>query len=213
LAHSIPLFLLAAAFGAEIIDRIAVSVGNQAITASDVEREIRVSAFLNRTQPDFSPQSRRATAGRLVEQRLILRELENSRYPVPPASEIEPVLEKFQKENFDGLDDYGRALAAAEITDQQVRDELLWQRRLLLFIDVRFRPAVQVSDQEIEDYFHKTVEPAAEAAHPGEPITIDEYRDRIEEKLTGDQVNQQMNAWLENTRQRAAVVYHPEAFQ
>ena len=94
-----------------------------------------------------------------------------------------------------------------------MRDELLWQRRLLLFIDVRFRPAVQVSDQEIEDYFHKTVEPAAEAAHPGEPITIDEYRDRIEEKLTGDQVNQQMNAWLENTRQRAAVVYHPEAFQ
>ena len=68
---------------AEIIDRIAVSVGNQAITISDLDREIRVTAFLNRTPPDFSPAARRATADRMVEQRLILRELENSRYPSP----------------------------------------------------------------------------------------------------------------------------------
>ena len=179
LAHSISLLLVAAGLHAEIIDRIAVSVGNQAITTSDIDREIRVTAFLNRTQPDFSPANCRATADRLVEQRLILRELENSRYPVPPASEIDPILEKFKKNNFAGEEDYFRALAAGGITDQQVRDELLWQRRLLLFIDVRFRPSAQVSEQDIEDYFHKTVEPAAEAAHPGKPVTLDDYRDRI----------------------------------
>ncbi len=39
---------LVASGHADIIDRIAVSVGNQAITASDVEREVRVTAFLNR---------------------------------------------------------------------------------------------------------------------------------------------------------------------
>ena len=213
LAHSISLLLVAAGLHAEIIDRIAVSVGNQAITASDLDREIRVTAFLNRSQPDFSPAARRATADRMVEQRLILRELENSRYPAPPASEIDPILEKFKKDNFASDDDYFRALAAAGIADRQVRDELLWQRRLLLFIDVRFRPSAQVSEQDIEDYFHKTVEPAAEAAHPGQPVTLDEYRDQIQEKLTGDQVDKQMTAWLQNARQRSEVVFHPEAFQ
>ena len=213
LAHSISLFLLAVGLHAEIIDRIAVSVGNQAITTSDIDREIRVTAFLNRSQPDFSPAARRATADRLVEQRLILRELENSRYPVPPESEIEPILAKFKKDNFASDDDYFRELAERGITDRQVRDELLWQRRLLLFIGVRFRPAVQVTEQEINDYFHKTVEPAAETAHPGQPVTLDEYRNQIEEKLTGDQVDKQMSVWLADQRQRSAVVFHQEAFQ
>jgi peptidyl-prolyl cis-trans isomerase SurA len=213
LACSISLLLLAAGLRAEIIDRIAVSVGNQAITTSDVDREIRVTAFLNRRDPDFSAASRRATADRLVEQRLILRELQNSRYPEPAASEIDPILDKFKQENFPNPDDYFRSLTEHRITDQQVRDELLWERRLLLFIDVRFRPSVQISEQDIEDYFHKSVEPAAEMAHPGQPVTLEQYHDQIEEKLTGDQVDKQMNAWLAGARQRSEVVVHPEAFQ
>jgi parvulin-like peptidyl-prolyl isomerase len=198
---------------AEIIDRIAVSVGNQAITTSDLDREIRVSAFLNRSQPDLSPAARRTTADRMVEQRLILRELENSRYPAPAAPEIDPIVEKFKKDNFASNELYRRALAEDGITDQQVRDELLWQRRLLQFIDVRFRPSVQVTDQEIQDYFTKVVEPAAQAAHPGQPVTLEEYRDRIEEKLIGEQVDKQMSTWLASVRERSQVVYHPEAFQ
>jgi hypothetical protein len=204
---------LALPLHADIIDRIAVSVGNQAITTSDVEREIRVVSFLNRTEPDFSPKTRHTTADRMVEQRLILRELENSRYPEPAAAEIDPILDKFKKDNFTNDDDYRRALTERGITERQVRDELLWERRLLLFINVRFRPTVQVADEEIRDYFDKVVKPAAEAAHPGEPVTLEEYSDRIEEKLTGEQVDKQMSAWLANARQRLEVVFHPEAFQ
>jgi peptidyl-prolyl cis-trans isomerase SurA len=212
-SYSIPLFLVAAALHGEIIDRIAVSVGIQAITSSDIDREIRVTAFLNRAQPDFSPAARRTTADRLVEQRLIQRELENSRYPEPAADEIDPTVEKFKKDNFATPEDYFRELVERGITDREVRGELLWQRRLLVFIDVRFRPSVQVTEQDIEDYFHKTVEPAAEAAHPGQPVILDEYRDQIEEKLTGDQVDKEMNTWLTSARQRTNVVYHPEVFQ
>jgi len=213
LAVSICLLASGASLHADIIDRIAVSVGNQAITTSDIERETRVTAFLNRTGPDLSPTARRTTADRMVEQRLILRELENSRYPAPGASEVDPILDKFKKDNFAGDEDYRRALAESGLTEQQVRDELVWQRRLLLFLNVRFRPAVQVSGQDIQDYFSKVVEPAARAAHPGEPVTLEEYRDRIEEKLTGEQVDKQMTAWLSNARQRSEVVFHPEAFQ
>ena len=196
-----------------IIDRIAVSVGNQAITTSDLDREIRVTAFLNRTQPDFSSAARRATANRLVEQRLILRELETSRYPVPAAPEIDPTLEKFKKDNFANDEEYRRALAAAGIAEQDLRDELLWQRRLLQFIEVRFRPNVQVSAQGIQDYFDKVVEPAAQAAHPGQPVNLDDYRAQIEKKLTEEQVDKEMSAWLDSTRQRSQVVFHAEAFQ
>jgi hypothetical protein len=212
LAYSIPL-LLAVCLDGEIIDRIAVSVGNQAITASELDREIRVTAFLNRTRPDFSPAPRRAAADRIVEQRLILRELENAHYPSPADSEIDPILDKFKQDTFAGDQQYRSALAASGITEEDVRKELLWQRRLLRFIDVRFRPGVQVNADDIQDYFDKVVKPAAEAAHPGQPVKLDDYRQQIEDKLTGEQVDAQMSTWLDNAKKRSEVVYHPEAFK
>ena len=197
----------------DILDRIAVSVGNRVITASDLEREIRVTAFLNGVKPDLSPAGRRAAAERMVEQKLIRNELENSRYPVPAMSEVEPELEQFKKKFFPDDAAYRRALADAGITEDDLKAELLWQRTLLLFIDIRFRPGAQVTDQEIQDYFDKTVAPAARAAHPGETPTLEKYRDEIERKLTGERVDQETDRWLEQVRRRTQVVYHPEAFQ
>jgi hypothetical protein len=213
LAYSIPLLLAAACLDGEIIDRIAVSVGNQAITVSELDREIRVTAFLNRTQPDFSPAARRTAADRMVEQRLILRELENAHYPSPADSEIDPILDKFKQDNFAGDQQYRSALAAGGITEEDVRKELLWQRRLLRFIDVRFRPGVQVNPDDIQDYFDKVVEPGAEVAHPGQVLKLDDYRQQIEHKLTGEQVDAQMSTWLDSAKKRSEVVYHPEAFK
>ena len=213
-------FVAAAAFvacimvcRADIIDRIAVSVGNQVVTASDLDREIRVVAFLNHAKPDFSPAGRHATAERMVEQKLIRRELENSRYPVPSAAEAEPLLEKFREENFPNDGEFRRALAEYRISEQDLKDELLWQRTLLLFLDVRFRPGVQVTDQEIQDYFTKVVEPAAKAAHPEQPVALEDFRNQIEETLAGERVNQQVDAWLKQARTRTGVVYHEEAFR
>src|SRR5262249_48275559 len=68
---------------ADLIDRIAVSVGNRVITRSDIERQIRVIAFQNGVQPDFSSANRHAVANKMIEQKLIQRELESSRYPAP----------------------------------------------------------------------------------------------------------------------------------
>ncbi len=207
------LLALALPAPADIIDRIAVSVGNRVITAGDIDREIRVSAFLNGAKPDFSPAARRATAQRMVEQKLILRELETSRYPVPEPSEIEPALQDFKQKQFTGEDDYRRALASYGITDQDVKDELLWQRTLLQFIEIRFRPGVQVTDQDIQEYFRQVVEPAAKAAHPSEPVSLEDYRDQIEEKLAGERVDRDVDAWLQEARKRAEIVFHEEAFQ
>jgi peptidyl-prolyl cis-trans isomerase SurA len=207
------LALLAAGLRADIIDRIAVSVGNRVITASDLDREIRVTAFLNGAKPDLTPAGKRATADRMVEQKLIRFELESSRYPVPAASEVTPELEQFKAKFFAGDAEYRSALAKAGISEDDLTAELLWQRTLLMFVDVRFRPGVQVSDAEVQDYFDKTVAPAARTAHPAETPTLDQYRDEIENKLTGERVDQETDRWLAQVRQHTEIVFHPEAFQ
>jgi len=197
----------------DIIDRIAVSVGNRVITASDLDREIRVTAFLNGVKPDFSPANKRATVERMIEQKLIRRELENSRYPVPGPSEIEPVLDKIKKDRFRDEADLQSALSGYGITEQDVKDELLWQRTLLSFIDVRFRPGIQVSEQEIQNYFNDVVAPAAEASHPRQPVTLEEYRAQIEATLAGKRVDQEVDTWLHNARQRLEIIYHDEVLR
>ncbi len=209
--------LLAAMFAvsaaAEVIDRIAVSVANLVITTSDLDREIRVNAFLDGVQPDFTPAAKRSAADRMVEQKLIRRELETARYPTPDPAEVEPVLAAFKKQRYPNDAAYQAALQSYGITDQQVRDELLWQRTLLRFIEVRFRPGVQVSDKDIQDYFDRTVAPAARAAHPGQPVALEDYRAQIESTLTGQRVDQEVDTWLKNARRRTAIVYHEEALK
>ena len=163
---------------AVMIDRMAVSVGNRAITESEVLRQIRIAAFLNGATPDLGAANKRATAERMVEQKLIRAELEASRYPLPTPSEVAPVLEKFEQEHFPNAEEYRRQLRAAGLTEQDLKDELLWERTLLRFVEVRFRPAVQVSDQDIQDYFANVVEPAARAAHPDQPVSLRDFATR-----------------------------------
>lgn len=198
---------------AEIIDRIAASVGNRVITTSDLDREIRVSALLNGVAPDFSPTVKHDTLERLIEQKLIRNELESARYPSPTDAEVEPEFVAFKKKFFKDDAAFQQALAADGITEKDVRDALLWQRSLLLFIEVRFRPGVQVTDQEIQDYFDQTVAPAARLAHPGQAVRLEDYRDQIEEKLIGQKVDQEMDRWMVAARKRNQIVYHPEALR
>jgi hypothetical protein len=195
-----------------IIDRIAASVDNRVITQSEVDRQIRVTAFQDGIPPDLSTKHKQAVIETLIDQKLILRDLENSRYPLPDPTELNPAIAEFKKEHFPSEAAYQQTLAKYGISDQDFRDLLLWQRTLLSFIEMRFT-GEQVSDPEIRDYFAKSVKPAAEAAHPGQPVTIEEYRAQIEQKLEGERTDRQLDAWLKSTRRRAQIVIHKEALR
>ena len=197
---------------AEIIDRIAVSVGTSVITTIDIEREIRVTAFQSRMQPDLSEANRRATAKRMIEQKLIRREMQQSHYPMPDPKDADPLLQQLRA-SYAGDAAFQQALSDDGIAEQDLRDELLWQLTLLRFIEVRFRPGVRVSDEEIEKYFDDKVKPAAEAAHPGQTVSLEEYRKQIESALAGQQTDRELDAWLEEARKRTQIVFHDEAFQ
>jgi hypothetical protein len=198
---------------AETIDRIAVAVGNRVITASDVERQLRLAGFLSGSKPELTAEARRKMAETLVEQKLVARELETARYPEPGASEVDSVFAEFKSGYFSSDAEYRRALAEAGLTEAEVKQQLLWQRRWLSFVAVRFRPAVQVTDADIRAYYETSVLPAAKAANPGATYTLEEFRDPILSKLTSDRVDQAMAQWLAEMRQRTEIVFHEEAFQ
>ena len=197
----------------EIIDRIAASVNNRVITASALDRQLRVAAFQDGVKPDFSPARKRAAVEAMIEQQMIRTELGNSRYPLPDPAELAPAIEQFKKEHFPDDAQYQAALADYGITEGDFKELVLWQRTLLLFIQVRFETGVQLGAGEVEEYFLKTVKPAAEAAHPGVPVTLEDYRDQIERTLTGQRADRQMDLWLRGVRSRTNVVLHEEVLR
>src|SRR2546425_1258481 len=66
---------------AVIVDRVAVSVGNRVITQSEVELRVRLSAFQNGVKPEITLAARKEAAGRLLDQKLVEREMNLGNYP------------------------------------------------------------------------------------------------------------------------------------
>jgi hypothetical protein len=205
--------LLTSSPQAEVIDRIAVALDNQIITESEVACEIRLSALLNGDPLDFSPGARRKAADRLVEQKLIRREIMLGRYPEPGKDEVAAMLKQIQAQRFPVSEDYRQALEKYGVSEADVNVYLLWQLTLLRFIDARFRPGVQVPDEEIRAYFESEQSKGEEKADAGKRPRFEDLRDQIHETLTNQRVDQLLNDWLAAARKRAHIVFHQEAFQ
>lgn len=212
IATSIALLLLAALAGrSEIIDRVAVTVDRMVITQSDVLTHIRVAAFLDDRQPVVSPETRRQAARQLVEQLLIRREMEISRYPAPDVRDVEALLESLRQER--GLGDresYAAALDEYGISEQDVRDSLFLQLTLLRFIEFRFRPGIALEDAEVEEFYARRV---AEDGDNGVTPELDDIRDEIEEFMIQQRVDEELDTWLERAAGDADIRYRTEAFE
>lgn len=191
---------------AEIIDRIAVTVDNRVITESEIFRQIRITAFLNNQSVDLSGANKRAMADRLVEQVLIRRELEMTRYARPDAASNTSYQQL--KQRFPGDDDYKQTLARYGITDVDIKEALDWQAELLDFIDLRFRPGIQVGDTEIREYYDQLA-----AQNPGKVAPFPDAKEEIEKLLTSQRVDNAVDRWLGQARTQNRIRYVQEVFQ
>ena len=159
------LITLAAWLHGEIIDRVVVSLGTQVITATELETELRVRAFLDKKPLDLSAAAKKEAADRLVEQKLVRKEIELSPYPV--SEQAETTVESVRK-SYGSQEAFEAALRKYGITAEDLSEYLKWENQLLSFIDWRFRRGLQITEPEIRDYFDKTVLPMAQRAHPGQ---------------------------------------------
>ena len=199
--------LISAAASAEIIDRIAVTVDRKVITESEILRQIRITAFLNGEQPDFSSENKRRTAERLVEQALIRREIETSRYTTGGETSSKPLHDNLRA-RFGSAGEYERALANYGITDAEVKAALDWQAMLLEFVEVRFRPAVQVPETEIRQYYESEV-----LSKPGQQPPFEAAREQVEAILTQQYVDNALDRWLGQARTQTRIRFKEEVFR
>ncbi len=194
---------------ADIIDRIAITVGNQVITESQLDEEIRITAFLNREKLDVSPEARKQAVGRLIQQALVKREMDLSHYPMPQAADASAALAGF-KATYPNPSDFAAALDSYGVSEADLTRHLLWQQTLLRFIDYRFRPGIQIPDADVQTYYRQQVSGWEQQGIKPIP-TLEDSRDQIEEILTQKRIDQLLDGWMADTRKLVAVAYHDPA--
>ena len=193
---------------AVIIDRIAIVVGNSIIKDSDIERDVRVTDFLNGQTLSMSPSSRKAAANRLIDQLLIRREVRIGDYPRATMEEAEQELSEIEKQRFHSQVALQNALKRYGLTDIQLREQFQWQLTVLRFIDARFKPAVFISDDAVQKYYSEH-EAELRREHPGN-ASLDALSGEIRDTLAGEQVNKLFFSWLDETRNQTKITYLEE---
>jgi len=139
---------------------------------------------------------RKIAADRLIDRKLVEHEMDVGHYPRIGADRRGMLLAGYAKDNFKSdTAAMNKALATYALTPAELEDDLARQADLLTFLSVRFRPEVQVTEQDIREYARQRA------------LNVDDFRPQIERAITLQRADADMDAWLKDQRRRAKVQY------
>jgi hypothetical protein len=206
------MFLVVGAQAATVIDWIEVIVGKHPIKLRDIERDLRLTAFLNQAPLDLSAKAKRQAADRLVDQQIIRTELAAGGYGRATDAQADALLAQISHDRFGDSAERSRAtLARYGITKDELRAQLLWQLTVLQFIQQHFQPQVLVSDENVRAYYDQH---AAELRreHP-QNSSFEALEPDLRKTLEGEQINKDFEDWIKQSRQQIYILYREGAYQ
>jgi len=207
----LPVALMMMIGRAEVLDRIAVTVGKRVISESDILLDLRITAFLDQKAVDASNEQKRKAADRLVDQYLLLQEASTSRQVLPTEADAQQLLDQV-KAQYATETEYRAALSRYNVTEAQLSDHLLKGIRALRFTDLRFRPEVQLSDDDLHEYYD-SMAVQWRRANPAQVPTFEASKNQIEKLLTDQRVTQALDRWLGTTRSETQILYIEAVFK
>ncbi len=196
---------------AQTLDRVVASIGDVAITASDVEQEYRLEQFSNAEWPPPPPTSAALASARehLIYQELLTRE-ENpgAAEKAESAKFAEERLAALRKE-FGQTPKFQRAIEELGMNESELLARIAQQELMLHLIDQRLRPAASPSDDAVAEYYRSTFVPQFQKSNPGARApALTEVDDQIREVLIQKRINELLDEWIEELKPTAHVQIH-----
>jgi hypothetical protein len=192
------LLAVAIALTGEIIDRVAIAIGNRTITETQIDEELRITALLNHKPLVRNQKARRDAADRLVQQFLIRGEMRVSRYPDPDSTELRDYRDQVAKD-FGGAARLNDQIAQYGLDKETFKRHLDLQLATLRFIQARFSQEVSVSDTDLQAFIHD------------EPTQTDVSSAR--RQLVETRTDEALATWLEEARKQFNIVYLDKTLQ
>jgi hypothetical protein len=185
---------------AQTLDQVVASIGNTAITQSDVDAEYRFEVFLTEGHLPASPPDAATFArvrDRLIDQRLLTQEAAAEGIQPEDVHQAAERRLTDARKKCKSEDAFQSSLRSLGLTEAQLLDRLAEQERTLRMIDQRMRPSVTVEPAEIEAYYRDTFTPDYSKHNPGEAVPpLAQVESQIREVLAQKKIDQQLAAWL-----------------
>ncbi len=201
----------ASAASSVVLDRAVAVVNKTVILASDLNDEIRLSV-LDPSNHGSAPLTEQQALQHLISRALIEQQIRQDDIPAiePTPQEVEARLDEIRRaapvcvRQRCASDAGWRAFLAAQgLSEQRVEAYLRNRMEILRFIEQRFRQGIQISEQQIESYYHDTLLPQYTQGETVPPLS--QVEPRIREILLEQQVNVLFDNWLANLRQEGDV--------
>ena len=198
---SVPLNL----YAAELLDRIVATVNSHVILQSDWDDEVGFEALMSgRKLEEETFEERKAALDRLIDQDLLREQMR--------MTDLKPVGAEAVKKQFGDLRNdqvrehpeqtWAMTLSQYRLTDRVVEDHVAAELEQLQFMDLRFRPSIQVSSADVEKYYREQIIPKLPAS---DPANFNDAAPKIREILIQEKINQLLNSWLETLRSQAQI--------
>jgi hypothetical protein len=194
---------------AEVVDRTIAEVNKHLVTWSDLDEQMRFEALENeRPLKSLTAADRRTAFNHLV-QDWILRDQMQGMLPVSE-SDVDTRIAAIRdgwKMGAQTEDDDAKWVATLErygLSAQELRSLVANQLEILRFLEFRVRPMVQVSRQEVDDYYSTTLVPQLKAR--GEtPEPEDQLSAKILQVLEEQKMNEETDKWINTLRSQSHV--------
>jgi len=184
--------------GAQAVDGVAARIEDDILTESEV-REL--GAFQQLVDGRAKPRDERIRE--LADQWILRGEAEAAKYPQPAPDDVSHAYAQLAAQ-FASPEEFQHRCAAAGLTEAAVRRMLGQQLYLSRFIDYRFRPAAQVDQKQIENYYSSEFTPQLKVR--GQPVPpLETVEDTIREVLIQREISARAMQWLDETRERLKI--------
>jgi peptidyl-prolyl cis-trans isomerase SurA len=186
--------------GGVIIDGIAAHIEGDIITESEVDELAAFQELLGE-----KPHSREDLLNELVDQWVVRHEAEGVNYQRPPDAEMEAALNRLAAK-FPSRQAFEARLKELGLEDATVERELRHQEYLSQFLEYRFRPGVEVTDKDVEAYYHTEFVPELEKEKQAVP-PLDSVSGKIRELLVEQRISKRADEWISQTRSHLRISF------
>ena len=187
---------------ATVVDRILAVVDENPILESEVDQLIGLG-LVERLEEEDEAVYRRRVLSRLVEQRLRFHEIDRFGFAELPIEEVERQYAAF-RDRFASAEEFAARLAELGLDETGLKQLVARQLMVLTYVEERLGPRVFVAMDDITAYYDEVLTPEMAAAGQ-DPPPIAEVREQIRQVVKQQRLNEEIDRWTEELRQKADV--------
>jgi len=199
------LLLQSAAHGADLLDRVLVTVNSRIILQSDLETELHLQKLMaGAPNAPVTQTDREAALDRLIDRLLLQGEMQGIDLLPTTDPQVTAQIAEVRKQikGAETEEGWRKLLVETGLTEDDIRERITEEVNTNLFLEAKFRPGLRVNAARIQSYYKEVLLPELKKKGAAVP-TLVEVSPQIEQILAEQTLNELFAEWIKGLRAQA----------